>query len=115
MASEDDVQRSLGRIEGAQLQILSEVRGLREDYTGHVATDLSTFQAVRAEMREQFEEATRARNQHLNEQDLKLDGLKANADYAKGAGKVIITAFLGLCSFLGMSVIAALSGWIKIH
>ena len=111
----DEVQRSLGRIEGGQIQLLSEIKSLRADFTAHAATDLTSFAAVRNEMQAGFEESTRARNQHLNEQDAKLDGLKANADYAKGAGKVVITAFLGLCSFLGMSVIAALSGWIKFH
>ncbi len=118
----DEVQRSLGRIEGAQAQILAEMQKLRSDFGDHKNDDQVSFSAVRAlvftqrdELRKQFEENDRSRNQHLNEQDIKLDAIKQDSDRAKGAGWVILSLLAALATFVGGAVIAVLSGWVKIH
>lgn len=80
----EDVQRSLGRIEGTQSQILAELVKVRSDFAEHKAEDARNFSAVRNLVYEQksetktyfdkkFEDQADARNQHLNEQDIKLD------------------------------------------
>lgn len=120
------VERALGRIEGAQAQILHAVETLTTAFTDHKAEDSRNFSAVRAlsfEHREElkdfvetkFEAQAIARNQHLNEQDVKLDGLKSAQDKAKGAGWVILGLLTSLATFVGGAVIAVFAGWIKIH
>lgn len=123
---DNDVQRSLGRIEGAQAQILQSMQALIASFTEHKAEDVRNFSAVRAlsfEHREElkdfvetkFEAQAIARNQHLNEQDVKLDGLKEAQDKAKGAGWVILSLLSALATFVGGAVIAVFSGWVKLH
>jgi len=117
-----EVQRSLGRIEGTLTQLLSEVKGFHGALGGHVADDHATAEAfrglisdLRREIANQFLEQDRARNQHLNEQDVKLDALKADSDRAKGAGWVILGVLGALATFVGGAVIAVLTGLLKLH
>lgn len=116
------VQRALGRIEGTQTQILAELKNLRENFGDHKNEDQKNFSSVRRlvadqqeAIRKAFDAQAVARNQHLNEQDVKLDALKQDSDRAKGAGYVIIAIIGALATFVGGAVIAVLSGWIKFH
>lgn len=81
-----EVQRSLGRIEGTQTQILTELKSLRVDFGEHKNDDQKNFSSLRSlvftqrddlkmEIAGQFKNADAARNQHLNEQDVKLDAI----------------------------------------
>ncbi len=112
---DDDVQRSLGRIEGALKAIDAKLDIVRVDLGDHKADDQRNFSSLRVDMRRQFDENDRARNQHLNEQDVKLDELKQESDRAKGAGWVILGLLGALATFVGGAVISALSGVIKFH
>ena len=118
----EHVQRSLGLIEGAQIQILSEIKLFREDLGRHIDNDQMNFSALRVviatqkkEMEDQFTENDRARNQHLNEQDVKLDGIKQDQDRAKGAGWVILGLLTAFAGFLGTAAMSIWNGYIKIH
>jgi hypothetical protein len=74
--SEQNVERSLGRIEGIQSQILAELQSFKADFATHVKENVENFHRIDTE----FVEDDRARNQHLNEQDIKIDALlKAKA------------------------------------
>jgi hypothetical protein len=86
MANEIDieVQRSLGRIEGVQEQILNELKATRESLAAHIASDAKEFNA-----------------------------LKADRDRAKGAGWVILGMLGSLAAFVGSAVVAVLGGWLK--
>jgi hypothetical protein len=110
-----DTQRALGHIEGVVDQVLTEVKSLRVDLIAHAADDRANFTDVRAKMAAGFTEADRARNQHLNEQDVKLDGLKQDSDRAKGAGYVILGLLGALATFAGGAVLAILNGWLSLH
>lgn len=105
----DEIQRSLGRIEGALESMSAKLDAVRGDLGDHKADDQRNFSSLRNTMRAQFDANEQARNQHLNEQDHKLDALKQANDFAKGAGWVV----LSVITFLGAAVLAALSGWIK--
>jgi len=111
----DEVQRSLGRIEGTQTRILDELTKLRDDFGAHKADDQRNFSSLRVDMKSQFEANDRARNEHLTEQDTKLDIIQRDSDRAKGAGWAILGIMGLLASLVGGAVMAALSGWIKIH
>lgn len=118
----EQIQRALGRIEGTQAQILEEMRTHRAEFTAHQRQDLASLEILavsiakqRDDMNRGFAEQDRARNQHLNEQDVKLDGLKADADKAKGAGWVILGLLGAFAAFLGTAVLSVLNGWLKIH
>lgn len=87
------LSRVLGRIEGKQEQILSElqaVRGeavaLRTDFGDHKNEDQRNFSSTRnliyaqrdelkAELKTQLEAQDEKREKHLNEQDIKLNAL----------------------------------------
>lgn len=78
----DEVQRSLGRIEGTQKEILRSLTELGNKFAEHVQQDQISFSSVRnlvfeqkQDLKKQFEDAGEARNKHLNEQDVKLDAL----------------------------------------
>lgn len=125
----DDFQRALGRIEGIQSQILSELSAMRGDntrhrseFTAHQRLDLQSLSILEKAISKQrediaiaFSENDRARNQHLNEQDVKLDALKTDSDRAKGAGWVILSMLGFLATIVGGAVIAAIEGVIKIR
>lgn len=116
-SDDDRVQRSLGRIEGMQGQILTELKAMRDDLGAHKNEDQRNFSAVRQLVYTKFDEQSVERNTHLAAQDEKLDGLKRDADRAKGAGVVIISilSILGtLATFVGTAVIAAITGHLKL-
>lgn len=113
----DDIGRILGRIEGKQDQVMAEVRQLRADFGEHKQDDQRSFSSLRTTLKGQFDESIRDRNQHLNEQDVRLetqDGrlkiIEGLTKFNQGAGWVIIA----LIGFLGACVVAALSG-VKFH
>lgn len=87
-----EVQRSLGRIEGLQGQLLGEFKSHRDE-------DKETFKAI---------------VDRLNAQDAKIDDLQSERDRAKGAGKVILALLGSFSAFVGGAVIAVLEGWIKV-
>ena len=109
--SATNIDRALGRIEGTQSQILSELIDLKKDYVEHLKNNALEFRRIDTE----FAEAARALNQHLNEQYKKLDAMKEVQDRARGAGWIILSLIGGLATFSGGAVIAALSGWLRFH
>ena len=120
--AEAEVQRALGRIEGDVRRLLGEFTNHRAEFVAHQRLDLESLGILAKTLAQQrdvmlasFEEQDRARNQHLNEQDVKLDVLKQDNDRAKGAGWVILGLLGALATFLGAAVISALSGIIKFH
>jgi hypothetical protein len=111
----DTVERSLGRIEGTQAQILAELKQLRTDFGDHKNDDQRNFSSVRALFFDELKKQDAKRETHLAEQDSKLDALKADSDRAKGAGWAIISLLSGLAAFVGGAVLAVFEGWIKVH
>lgn len=87
-----EVQRSLGRIEGLQEQLLKE-------FTNHKADDKLLFDAFALAMRAQ---------------DAKIAELKTQQDTAKTAGKVILSMLGAMAAFVGSAVLAAWSGWVSV-
>lgn len=115
MSDDSELQRALGRIEGAQNQILVKLDKLYIEFGDHKNEDQRNFSSIRALLDRKLEEQNLLRETHLSEQDVKLDQLKQDADRAKGAGWVILGLLASLATFLGASVIAALSGHIRFH
>lgn len=115
--ADEHVQRALGRIEGTQSQILAELRSLRSEFGDHKNEDQRNFSSVRALFFNKLEEQDKTREQHLGEQDAKLDQLKEDADRAKGAGWVILALLGALATAVGSAVLAVFSGWVslKVH
>lgn len=116
--SNDEVQRSLGRIEGAQNQILSELAKFRVDFGDHLNADQAGFSAARTmitaqreEVRQQFEENDARRDKRFAEQDVKIDKLQAAVNRAKGAIWVImglVTTFGTIVAGVAVAVITGL-------
>lgn len=82
MSDSADVQRSLGRIEGGLAALNEKIDILTTRFGDHLNDDQKNFSSTRAsvyslrdEIKAQFVIADTARNQHLNEQDVKLDAL----------------------------------------
>jgi hypothetical protein len=111
----DDVQRSLGRIEGRLDQILAEQRSMREDLGDHKNEDQKNFSSVRALFFEKLEHHNAVREAHLKDQDEKLETIMMDSARAKGAGWVILGLLGSLATLLGGAVIAVLDGRIKFH
>ncbi|MBL6852397.1 MAG: hypothetical protein ISS15_05265 [Alphaproteobacteria bacterium] len=122
MADTDiEMQRALGRIEGALDQLLIEFRSLRGDFGEHKNDDQKNFSGMRAlvydqrrEVNQRLDDQDKTREAHLREQDATLAALKEYQDRARGAGWVIISILGGFASLIGASVWAAIEGWIKI-
>lgn len=66
--TEDGVQRALGRIEGAQGQILAEIRSFKEDFATHQRENAESFRRVDQKFVEQAVE----RDKHLTAQDVSI-------------------------------------------
>lgn len=120
--SDPEVQRSLGRIEGTQEQILAKLDKLASDFGDHKNEDQRNFSSVRAlvydqrrEINAKLEEQDSRREQHLTEQDTTLKSLKQDSDRAKGAGWAIIGILGAFATFIGGAVLAVVEGWIKVH
>lgn len=114
MSDEVNVQRALGRIEGQQAQILEKLDRLADDFGQHKQDDQRNFSSVRTLFFTKLDEQNTVREKHLGEQDEKLDGLKQDADRAKGAGWAILGLLGGLATFVGGAVLAVLSGFINV-
>lgn len=110
-----EVQRTLGRIEGLLKQNQDEMRAgllaVREEFNSHKQDDQRNFSSMRVALKDHEE----TRERHLTAQDKKLDILKSDADRAKGAGWVVLGLLTALATFLGTAVVAVLSGRISIH
>lgn len=100
---EGDVQRTLGRIEGTQGQILAELKSLRQDFGDHKNEDQVNFSDMRASLYKE-----------VGAQQKQIGQLKQDADRAKGAGWAILALLGGLASFVGGAVLAVLQGWITV-
>lgn len=118
----DDVQRSLGRIEGTQVQILDALRNLTAEFVDHKGEDARNFQAVRKlsfehrdELKKEIEDSAKERETHLRGQDTKLAAMKQDSDRAKGAGWVILGLLGSVATFLGGALLSVFNGWVKIH
>jgi hypothetical protein len=116
-----EIQRSLGRIETAQLEAREEFRrglkDLKAEFASHKQDDQKAFSSIRVALTEQRSE----REGHLNEQDKKLgalavvnERLQVQDENTKTIGKWIIGAFGSLALLLGSAAVAAFSGHIKI-
>jgi len=74
--TEDGMQRALGRIEGAQNQILAELRSFKEDFAAHQRDNAESFRRVDQEFISQAAE----RDERLMAQDVSIAALvKAKA------------------------------------
>ena len=110
----DEVQRSLGRIEGTQTQILQKLEALETSFGDHRNDDQKNFSEVRSLVYTKFNQQEELRETHLSAQDKNIAALKRDSDRAKGAGWVILGLLSALATFLGGVVIAALSGHINL-
>lgn len=103
----DDVQRSLGRIEGELKrlgeQVLGEMRNMRHDFDGHKKDDQANFEAIKSML-----------TAKTDAQDGRITNLKSDNDRARGAAWVI----LGILSLLSAGTITMLvsliAGWVKV-
>lgn len=110
-----DTQRSLGRIEGTQDQILAELKQLRSDFGDHKNDDQRNFSSLRSLVYDKNREQNEARELHLSEQDKAIGQLKQDSDRARGAGWAIISILGAFATFIGGAVLAVVQGWIKVH
>lgn len=110
-----EIQRSLGRIEGTQKQILAELENVRRDLNDHKGDDRNNFQAISSRIGTVAKDA----EDHLKAQDeqftLQITELKSNQDKAQGAGWAIIGLMGGVATFIGIAVTAVIEGHIKWH
>lgn len=93
-----EVQRSLGRIEGMQKQILDE-------FTAHKVDDRTAFEIIN--------KAFEVRDSNIAILAEKVAKLKEEQDTAKGAGKAILALLAAAATFVGGAVVAFLKGHIK--
>lgn len=89
----DDVQRSLGRIEGTQQQILAAISGLQTEFAAHQLEDEQRFVAY----------------------GKIVTDLAQDNNRAKGAGWVILALVSAGATAIGTSAYAVISGWFKLH
>jgi hypothetical protein len=115
MSDPEEVQRALGRIEGTQGEILRKLNSLSNELGDHRNDDQRNFSSVRNLIDRKITEQVTLRENHLNDQDQKLEQLKQDQDRAKGAGKVILGLLGALATFVGGAVIAASGGHIRFN
>ncbi len=108
--NDDDVQRSLGRIEGVQSQILAELRRIQDTFSEHINADQASFSSVRVLINEQkealgkqFGEQSAERAKRLDDQDEKLEEIRGYVYFARGVGWIGV-GVIGL----GMSIVVGL-------
>lgn len=94
-----EVQRSLGRIEGLTEQVLKAFESHRED-------DQKAFDIIN--------KAFEARDARIAQLNSKIEGLQSEQDRARGAGKVILALLAAAATFVGSAVIAVFSGKVTI-
>lgn len=90
----DEVQRSLGRIEGTTKQILETFKAHKED-------DKTAFEIIN--------KAFEVRDSAIAELNVKIASMKAEQDRAKGAGWAILGLLGSLVVFLGWAVNSVLN------
>lgn len=120
--TDNDFSRSLGRIEGAQIQILAEMRRVSETLGDHAEADQVAFSSFRVAMSEQrklmfekFDEQSRERNERLDAQDAKLDELMRLYSWAKGASWPILGVTSLLAVILGGVLVEVLLRWMGVR
>lgn len=96
MQTNDEIQRSLGRIE-------SSIERLINDFGDHRNDDQRNFSALRLDIN-----AERAARQGS------VADLKQDNDRARGAGWVILGILAALATVVGGCVIAVFAGWVKV-
>lgn len=128
MSGEDETQRSLGRIEGAQGEILKAqhalfkaLEALSNRVAEHVQKDQLEFSAsrnlayqLRDELKTQFEAQAISRDEHLDAQDLKLNALMTARAVLLGQltmGQRIVAA-IGAVALFAVTIYEA---WRKFH
>jgi hypothetical protein len=121
MEQDNEVQRSLGRIEGMLQQQQREfslgLKSIRQEFSAHKQDDQRSFSSIRVTLKDYNQE----REIHLGQQDVKLNKLELTSqklviqdENAKAIGKYIL-AFLGsIAALIGSAVVAFLTGHIKI-
>ncbi len=108
------MQRSMGRIEGTQAQIIAKLDAMIINHINHENDDRKNFSSVRTLLETKMAEQNNMRESHLELQDKKLALLQQAQDRARGAGWVIIGLLGAVATFLGGAVIAAIDGHIKV-
>lgn len=110
-----EVQRALGRVEGAQEELLNKMNAIIESFVRHEESDRVEFSASRAALASAMRDLNAAREAQFAGLQASIDELKADRAFAKGAGWVIV-AILGACvTFIGSAVVGVLRGTIKFH
>lgn len=97
--SSDEVQRSLGRVEGLLESILKKMEDFEKNLGDHKNDDQKVFSSIRLQ---------------LNELALANAGLQGQDDNIRTIGKYILGIFGGLAMLLGSAIVAALTGHIRI-
>lgn len=98
-----NVYRALGRIEGAQTQILDNIAVMVDSLGAHTRADDLHFSELR--------DAVIAKNKL---QDDRIEQLEKDANKAKGAGVVILAVLGSIATFIGGAVLAVFSGFVEI-
>ena len=115
--STDDIQRTLGRLEGKVDQILSEQVAIREEFAEHKGEDKNNFQAVSSRfglVTKRLDDADLARQAAWESANEKLNTLNGYVEQVKGAWwlvGVIVTVVAGL----GALVAWVVGFWPKGH
>lgn len=121
----DNLQNAIGQVQATQKLILEEVRSLRKEFGDHKTDDQRSFsdnrklsyqvkQDIISYVDAGLKERARDSNQHLNEQDVKIDGIDTkvsrilNDEAIKLAAKKLIETQLST----GQKIIAAIGGFI---
>lgn len=110
-----EIQRSMGRIEGTQAQIIAKLDAMIISHITHEDDDRRNFTALRTMFDNRLSEQNTLRESHLGAQDVKLDLLKQDQDRARGAGWMILGLLGALATFVGGAVIAATGGHIRFY
>lgn len=121
----DNLQNAIGQVQATQKLILEEVRSLRKEFGDHKTDDQRSFsdnrklsyqvkQDIISYVDAGLKERARDSNQHLNEQDVKIDGIDdkvskiLNNEAIKLAAKKLIETQLTT----GQKLIAAIGGFV---
>lgn len=95
----DDVQRTLGRIEGMQGQILDELKHMRVELLRHESEDEKEFDYARDQRGKLYE---------------KFDVIQSEVKSAKAAGKTALSIVTGFSMLVGFCI-SLLVNWWKAH
>ena len=112
---DEEIQRAIGRIEGALGEIKDKINALITNHIVHEDDDKRNFALIREQLNQRITEQNDFREAHLREQDSKLDAIQRDADKARGAGWVILGLLGSLAAFVGAAVISALNGRLHFH